>query len=470
MPLDIHKLLDPADQHYAQLFDAHVNPQFGKVLRTIGFDRCYTRAEGAWLWDTEGNRYLDMIGGYGVFGVGRNHPEIRQALVDFMQAEFPSLVQLDPPYLVGKLAEVLKARIPYALDKVYFCNSGTEGIEAAIKFARCATGRPAILHCHKAFHGLTNGSLALNGDETFRAGFGPFLPECRAIPFNDLDALEQALRAGDVAAFVVEPVQGKGVNLPAPGYLKGAADLCHRYGALFVADEVQTGLGRTGRFLALEHHDGVDPDIVVLSKALSGGYVPIGAVLSKQWIYDRVFSSMERAVVHSSTFGKNALGMVAGLATLTCLEEHGLIERAGTMGDRLGQGLRELADRFEFIKEVRWSGLMLAIEFGKPDSLRLRTAWNMAHRLDSSLFPQAVVIPLLDDHHIITQVAGHHVDIIKLLPPFVIDDDDVQWFLDAFEQVMVGLHRFPGPVWEVVARVGKFALKSTGQRMVSGGG
>jgi acetylornithine/succinyldiaminopimelate/putrescine aminotransferase len=467
MPLDIQALLKEAEgQNYA-LHREHINPRFAKVLRLIGFDRCYVRAKGPYLWDEAGTRYLDLISGYGVFALGRNHPEVRRALQEFMALDHPSLVQMEAPVLSGLLARELKRRVPEGLERVYFSNSGTEGVEAAIKFARCATHRPAILYCHKAFHGLTNGSLALNGDETFREGFAPFLPQCRAIPFNDLPALEQALAGNDVAAFVVEPIQGKGVNLPEPGYLGAAAALCRRRGALFVVDEVQTGVGRTGRFLAIDHEPGLEPDILILSKALSGGYVPVGAVLMRRPVYDKVFSSLERAVVHSSTFGQASLAMVAALATLRVLDEEGLVERAERMGRRLLQGLEAMVGHYPFLKEVRGRGLMVGIELGPPSTLGLKTAWAMVHRLDRSLFPQALIIPLLDEHHMITQVAGHHMDVIKLLPPLVVEEQDIEDFLAAFEQVLAGLERFPGPAWDVLTRIGRFSL---GQRDAGGGG
>src|SRR5262245_47367381 len=323
-PLDIRALLKQHEGRNYDLHSAHVNPANVRTLKTIGFDRCYVRAEGPYLWDVQGAKYLDMLAGYGVFGLGRNHPEIRRVLTEFLALEYPSLVKMDGPLLCGLLAEELKRRMPNELDMVFFTNSGAEGIETALKYARCATGRPAIPHCQKAFHGLTYGALSLNGDESFREGFAPFLTDCRAIPFNDLAALETELAKGDVAAFVVEPIQGKGVNIPSPGYLRDAIALCRKHGALFVDDEVQTGLGRTGRFLAIEDDGELDPDIVVLSKALSGGFVPVGAVLCRRWIHEKVFSSMNRSVVHSSTFSQGSFAMVAGLATLDVLERQRL--------------------------------------------------------------------------------------------------------------------------------------------------
>jgi ornithine--oxo-acid transaminase len=477
VPLDIKQLLESHQGQNYELHREHVNPQFARVLKTIGFDRVYTKALGPYLWDAHGTRYLDFQGGYAVHNVGRNHPKVKQALIDFLKADYPTMVAFDAPLLAGVLAGELKKRInigggggAHDLDYVFFTNSGTEGVEAAIKFAKCATGRAGIVYTKKAFHGLSSGSLSLNGDESFREGFGPFLPGCRMIPFNDLAALEEALATRDVAAFFVEPIQGKGINLAAPGYLREASALCKKYGTLFVVDEIQTGIGRTGKFLAIDHEVGgyVDPDMIILSKALSGGYVPVGAVLTRKSVWEKVFSSMERAIVHSSTFHQGSLAMVAGLAVLNVMDEENLYENADRMGRMLMDGLEAMKPRFEFIKEIRGRGLMIGIEFGPPPmkSLGLRTAWTMIHKMDLNLFPQAIVLPLMDDHHIITQVAGHHIDVIKLIPPLVITEEDVQWFLRGFEQVMVSLHKFPGPVWEVMKKLGKHAITNRNREPV----
>ena len=464
MPLDIARLIEEHAGKNLALHAEHVNPRFARVLRTIGFDRCYTHAEGPWLRDASNRRYLDLISGYGVFALGRNHPAIRRSLEEFLALSYPSLVQMEAPLLSGLLAAELKRRVPAPLDTVCFTNSGTEGIEAAIKFARRATGRPAILYCEHAFHGLTNGALSINGDEIFREGFGPLLPDCRSIRFGDLGTLDAALSAGDVAAFVVEPIQGKGVHVPHDGYLREAAAMCRAHGTLFVADEVQTGIGRTGHFVAISRDGDVSPDMLVLSKALSGGYVPIGAVMMKRDVYDAVFSSLERSVVHSSTFAQGSLAMVAGLATLAALDDEDAIANAATVGEHLRSGLSELVPRYEFLHEVRGRGMMIGIELCEPQSAALKTAWRMVHRMDASLFPQALVMPLLDEHGMITQVAGHRMDVIKLLPPLNLTVELADRFLAAFEAVVARLERFPGPAWDLLARIGKFTLTSRTRR------
>ena len=288
----------------------------------------------------------------------------------------------------------------------------------------------------------------MNGDDVFRVGFEPLLPGCVRIPFNDIAALEQALQARTIAAFIAEPIQGKGVNLPSDRYLADAADLCRRYGTLFVADEIQTGLGRTGRFLAVEHWN-VEPDMVLLAKSLSGGHVPVGAVLLRRQVYDKVFNRMDRAVVHGSTFAKNDLAMAAGIATLDVLTSEGLIDNAARMGELLLRGLNEMTTRYELLREVRGKGLMIGVEFGPPTSLKLTASWNLLEAATTGLFCQLITIPLLKEHKVLTQVAGHGSHTVKLLPPLVISSQDVEWILTAFDAVIAASHRVPGAIWSL---------------------
>jgi ornithine--oxo-acid transaminase len=440
------------------LHERYLNPQMVRMLKTIGFDRHYTRAEGAYLYDGAGERTLDLLSGFGVFAVGRNHPTVKRALADVLGADLPNLVQLDVSALAGLLAERLLSHMP-GQERVFFCNSGTEAVEGAIKLARAATNRPKLVFCEHAFHGLTTGALAMNGDRIFREGFGPLLADVARVPWNDLPALEAALRGGDVAAFFVEPIQGKGVNLPAPGYLAEAARLCRRHGALLVADEVQTGVGRTGRFLAIEH-ERIDADLVLVAKALSGGYVPVGAVVGKRWIFDKTFDRMDRAVVHGSTFGKNNLAMAAGLAVLAVLEEEGLIENAARRGESLLRRLGAMVPRYELLREVRGRGMMIALEFGPPRSFALRAAWALLEKATKGLFCQMVVIPLLTRHRILSQVAGHEMYVVKLLPPLCLSQDDEDWIVRAFDDVIGECHRVPSALWDLATTLAGNTLKS----------
>jgi ornithine--oxo-acid transaminase len=424
------------------LNDEYLNPQMGRILRTLGFDKTWVGGEGAHLIDVDGRRYLDLFGGYGVFAIGRNHPEAIAAIEEVMAARTGNLPQLGVTLLSGVLAEQLLARVPASVAAMVPANSGAEAVEAAIKIARAATGRPRILYAEHAFHGLTLGALSLNGDTHFREGFGPLLPGCDAVPFGDLDALQRELERGDVAAFVVEPIQGKGVNLPPPGYLQGAQQRCRTAGALFVCDEVQTGIGRTGRFLALEHC-GLQPDIVIVAKALSGGFVPIGAVLVSRAAFDVVFDGMERAVRHGSTFGGNDLAAAAGLATLRVLEQERLVERAARMGELLLELTRPLVERHAIVRDVRGLGLMWAIELGPPEGRSARAAWNALERAQPGLFSQLVVVPLFHEHRIFCQVAGHRMNVIKALPPLVIEESEIRRFAAALETVVAAAERMP---------------------------
>jgi ornithine--oxo-acid transaminase len=427
----------------ADALDLHaqtINPQFVKLLRTIGFDRRWARAQGAYLWDDDGNRYLDVLGGFGMFNVGRNNPRIREALVEALELERPGSVQLGVDSLPALLAEELLRRAPGSVDKVLFTSSGTEAVEAALKLGRAAAGRSRVLSAEHAFHGLTLGSLSANDGAEFTSRFGPLLPGFERVPWNDLEALERELAREDVALFIVEPVQGKGVNLPADGYLAGAQGLCRRYGTLFCVDEVQTGLGRTGRTFALEHW-GLEPDLISVAKSLSGGYVPVGALLMSDAVYERVFDSLPNAVSHGSTFAPNDLAMVAGLATLRELDEQGLVGRSARLGDQLLERTRSLAERSSVVREVRGLGLMWAIEFEEPDG-GSRT-WRMLERIQPALFAQLVVVPLFREHRILSQVAGHGLNVLKALPPLVVTEEDLDWFVSALEETVTQAEKIP---------------------------
>ncbi len=442
-----------------RLNDEYLNPQIGRILRTLGFDKEWRGGDGAHLIDADGERYLDLFGGYGVFAVGRNRPEIAQAIEDVMAARTGNLPQLGVTLLSGVLAEQLIARAPSSVAAMVPANSGTEAVEAAIKIARAATAKPRVLYAEHAFHGLTLGALSVNGNDEFRAGFGPLLADCDAVPFGDVDALARELERGDVAAFIVEPIQGKGVNLPPQGYLAAAADRCRAAQALFVCDEVQTGIARTGRFLALEHWQ-LEPDMICVAKALSGGMVPIGATLVSREAFDRVFDGMERAVRHGSTFGGNDLAAAAALATLRVIDSDGLIERARRLGELLLELTEPLIERHAVVRDVRGRGLMWAIEFGPPDGRAARALWDVVERRQAGLFSQLVTVPLFHEHRIFCQVAGHRMNVIKALPALTVQESELERFAKALAETIAHAERYPRALAAMGVRTGLRAVRA----------
>jgi ornithine--oxo-acid transaminase len=406
----------------------------------------YERCAGAELFTSDGRRILDFLSGYCVHNAGHNHPAIVEALHQELDRSGPAMLQSHVPELAGELAEKLCARAGGRLKKVFFASSGSEGVEAAIKLSRASTGRSGLLYTNGAFHGLTCGALSLMGDPFWRDGFGPLLPGAETIPFDDSEALEQKLASKRFAAFFVEPIQGEGgIRIAQPSYLRTAQTLCRRHGTLFVLDEVQTGMYRTGPFLAAQHFD-LDPDMVVLAKALSGGLVPSGALLMSDAIYQSVFSSLKRAIIHTSTYSENSLSMRAGLATLDVLERERLGERAAAAGAYLCGRLRDVLAPYEMVKDVRGVGLMCGIEFTAPRTLSLRIPFEAFLKIHPGMFGQVLVMRLFRDHGILTQICGNNFMVLKVAPPLVIDDHQLDEFIMAVADVVEQLHA-SGSFW-----------------------
>jgi ornithine--oxo-acid transaminase len=434
---DFQGWLKQHDGRQYDLHDQHINSAFVKMLRTIGFDKGYVRGQGPYLWDHDGNKYLDFLTGWGVFALGRNHPKVRAVLRQTLEADMPNLVRMDCALLSGLVAEKLTSHTSPGLSRVFFTNSGTETVEGALKFARCFTRRQKIVYCDHAFHGLTNGALGINGADFFRERFGEFAPGGVKVPFNDLPALEQALAAKDVAAFILEPVQGKSCEVVGETFLREAQRLCKAAGTLLILDEVQCGLGRTGRWFLYHYFKDFEPDILCVAKALSGGYVPVGAIVTRPDIMKSVFDSMEHCVVHSNTFGQNDLAMAAALASLQVIEDEKLVENAAALGEYAMTRLRDIGKDNPFVADVRGKGLMFAIDFARPKSgFLLQQKWDALHKMNFAVFGQTVIVPLLHEHRILTQVAGYHTEVIKFLPPLVVTKEDLDWFLNAMEKVL----------------------------------
>ncbi len=432
----------PATSPYA----AYVNPNWVRLLDVLGMNAEYVRCAGSELLTADARRILDFNAGYCVHNVGHNHPRIVRALKDELDRSGPAMLQGHVPELAGDLARRLCVLAGGRLRKAFFASSGSEGIEAVIKFARARTRRPGIVYARGGFHGLTCGALSLMDNPFWSEGFGPLLPDTTAVPFLDLDALAAELSTKQHAAFVVEPIQAEaGIIVPSAEYLQGAQALCRRWGTLFVLDEVQTGLYRTGEFLAA-HHFGLDPDMVVLAKALSGGLVPVGAVLMSDDVYEAVYTSFKRAIVHTSTYSENGLAMRAGLAALDVLEEDDLGTRADALGKRLRTELRARLSRYSMIKEVRGLGLLSGIEFQPPRELRLRMAFGAFSRIHPAMFGQVLVMRLFHDHAIYSQICGNNFMVLKASPALNVSDAQVATYLDGVEAVVDLMHR-SGRFW-----------------------
>jgi ornithine--oxo-acid transaminase len=458
MGFDLRAELDTVAGQGYELHGKYLNPQLPRTLHTIGFDKVYVRGEGAYLYDEAGNAYADFLAGFGVFAAGRSHPVIKKALHDAIEADFASWTQFDCPPIAGLLAQRLLAKSP-GMERVFFCNSGAEAVESALKFARRFTGRGRILYAMHGFHGLTAGALSVNGADEFKRGFGPLLPGVQ-VPLGDIAALEAELNRGDVAALIIEPLQGHGVLMPPDGHLAQAAQLLHKHGALLICDEVQAGLGRTGKFYSYQHSEGVQPDIVTVAKALSGGYVPVGAMLTTDKIFGSVYPSMDSIMVHSTTFKYGPMAMAAGLASLAVIEDEGLVANAERVGATLMAGLLSLKEKYDVIADVRGRGLMIGIEFGRPSGMRARAGWAMLQKARVGLFAQMVVVALFQRHRILTQVSGDRMEVIKLIPPLMIGDAEVKLFLDALDEVMADASKGSGLMWDFGRTLIKQAVSS----------
>jgi acetylornithine/succinyldiaminopimelate/putrescine aminotransferase len=280
------------------------------------------------------------------------------------------------------------------------------------------------------------------------------------VPFGDLDALKMELRAGDVAALIIEPIQGKGVYELEGERWRAIEEAVHAAGALFICDEVQTGLGRTGRFYAFEHY-GLHPDIITVSKALSGGYVPVAAMLTSDKILRGTYSSMERAMVHSTTFKGNQLAMVAGLATLQVFDDEGVVAHAASMGDLWKSKLGELSKRHDFIHDVRGQGQMIGIEFGAPSARRAKRRYRVVEATRTAMFSQTLVVPLFHRHHILTQVAADNVNVIKLLPPLIAGETEIDLFVGALDELLTDAERSSGWLVDFGLTMAKGTFKRT---------
>lgn len=426
--------------YYGAIYGEHVNPQWVKLLDVLGMNVRYERCEDVELQTQDGRNIMDFLSGYCVYNMGHNHPKIVEAVSDELYRRGPGMLQSHVSDVAAELAYELCTLAGGRLNKAFFTSSGSEGVETVIKFSRAATKRTGILYCKGAFHGLTCGALSLMTDEFWREGFGPLLPDTESVVFGDLEQLEIRLKTEKFASFIVEPVQAEaGVYVPSREYLLGAQELCRKYGTLFAVDEVQTGMYRTGHFLASQHYD-LDPDMVVLAKALSGGLVPCGAVLMTDRINNSVYSSLSRAFVHASTFGENSLAMRAGIASLRVMQEQNLGERAIVNGSYFRDSLVRSLCRYEMVKDVRGLGMLNGIEFTSPEKLKLKFFYNGFRKIHPGMFGMIIVMRLFREKNILTQICGNNFNVLKVTPPLTVTQAQLQRFVSSIDELMNLVH------------------------------
>lgn len=403
-----------SDAQIIEAYSQHVNPALAQVLQFIGFDSVEAEARGCIVRDSKGREFLDCLGGYGTMSLGHSHPKIAAAVQDQMgKMAFSSRVLFNAPQaqLAQKLAEIAPGDLQFA----FFCNSGAEAAEAAIKFARITTGRSKLISAVGAYHGKTMGALSVSGRDKYKKPFAPLVPDTQSVPFNDISALEAAVDS-ETAAVLLEPIQGEGgIYVATNEYLQAARRLCDQNGALLVMDEVQAGLGRTGKMWGGDWA-AIEPDMMLLAKALSGGAIPIGAVLGTPKVWE--FWN-DNPLIHSSTFGGNPLACAVGLATLEIIEEENLVERAAQAGEKLFAALRETQQKFpDLVKDIRGRGLMIGVEFGEEDITSLVLA-GLAAR-------DVLVVPYTFNNPTVT----------RFEPPLNISDAEIEWAARAFEEAV----------------------------------
>lgn len=399
-----------------RLHKSHLNPTLVTMLALLGFDRRFVKAEGVFVWDDKGKRYLDFLAGYGSLNLGHNPPRVLEAVAKV--DSHPNILQTSLSALAGTLARNLAEVTPGDLKHCFFGNSGAEAVEGALKLARAYTRRDKIVYAEGAFHGKTLGALSVSGREKYKRVFEPLIPGCDPVPFGDLAALEEELSNRDVAAFIVEPVQGEGgVIVPPEGYLKGAETLCRKHKTLLLVDEIQTGLGRTGDLFACMHEN-VEPDVMILSKSLSGGVVPIGAYITRAKIWEKAYSGFDRCLLHTSTFGGNARACAAGIAALNALIDEGLPAQAAEKGVYLLGKLKVLEKKHGMLKEVRGQGLLVGLEFREPVKGWVdKLSKGILNRLYHEYFASLIASQLLEKHRIITAFTFNNPNVLRLEPP-----------------------------------------------------
>jgi len=440
--LSIDEALGIDRKQVREYYKNYINPGLVTMMGLLDFDKQFVKARGVEVWDSDGQVYLDFLGAYGALNLGHNHPAVIEAVQKVMT--WPNLLQASLGTVVSALAYNLAQILPEGVSRTFFCNSGAEAVEGALKLARAASGKTKIVYCEGSFHGKTMGALSVTGREKYQKPFFPLIGPSEKVPFGDLEALEEKIFKRDVAAFIVEPIQGEGgVILPPPGYLRGVRELCNKYDVLLIVDEIQTGFGRTGKMFACEH-EGVVPDIICLAKSLGGGVMPIGAYSTKPEIWEKAYGGLDRALLHTSTFGGNTWAAAAAIAAINVILEENLCEKARENGEYMLGRLKTLQDKYQVVKEVRGQGLMIGLEFKSETGLIDKLTGGMLNKLSEEYFGALVAGELQNKHRIITAYTLNNPNVIRLEPPLIVTREQIDRLVDALEDIFQRHRSFVG--------------------------
>ena len=431
-------------QRVRDLFERHLNPGQLHFLKLLGFDDVLIkRAEGMYYFDQNDRRILDFFGGFGSLAYGHNHPRILAARARFQEERRHEICIAFMSQYATALAHNLAAIAPGDLDMVFLTNCGSVANEAALKLAERFSGpkRATVAYTTNSFHGKTRAALSVTDSELYQSGF-TLLPNRRRVRFGDLNSLEEAFKAdSSIGTFIVETVQGgAGIVLANDSYWKGVRQLCDQFGVVWLADEVQCGIGRTGRFFAFEHY-GVQPDIVTLAKSLGGGKTAIGAYIARRDIHKNAYGPPKSALIHGpATFSGMGEGCVTAIEALNVLYDENLIENSATQGAHLLAELKRLQSEYpRLIKEVRGLGLMIGIEFADLSEAMPFGVRQMVAMLDEKLKGSLCGFTgslLLRDHATLVAFTEYNRNVIRLEPPLIAQREHIQAFLQAFEQIL----------------------------------
>jgi putrescine aminotransferase len=438
----------------ATAYAKYINPSFVKLLGTLGFGRVYERAEGVYVWDVDGKRYLDCLAGFGSVNIGHNHPELLAHLHQLLDSKVMNFCHVGPAQGAAQLAEKFAELLPAPLEISLFANGGAEAVEAALKLARIATGRKDFISCEGGFHGTSFGPLSLMGTERLRMPFEPLLEHCHQVPFGDLDALRHQLETHHPAAFLVEPIQGEaGIILPPSGYLHEAQKLCQQHGTLLILDEIQTGLGRTGSWFAFQQDDMI-PDILCLAKALSGGIAPISVAITSRALFNKAYGKTDRFDLHSSTYQGNAFSCAAAYKTLEIITEENLLIASKERGSQLLQGLQKRLQGHPLIRDIRGRGLLVGIELGATGrNLLDKLAPDLVDDVSEIMFGQWLAVKLLEAG-ILCQPASSRWNVLRLEPPLTISAEEIAHVINTVGEVLQQYQSVIPVIADVTKRIG----------------